>query len=298
MKGGIYINKCISKKKELLEKREIKKFKNDIKNNDNSIKNINYINSLNINWNNKKVNKNLSQRSYIKNNYPLKYIKKNNYIHKSLSQKIIKNNINSFRGDDDINKKKFLEKTESNEFNKNKISISKNVQVQILSKKNTENNNINGNNISITNYLKNNEKYSTEETLNFSEVESFPIKINLKINKKGKNDENKKEIIKEKKNYFSNESKKDLNKIDKNNKCKNSNNYKSKKQNKIENKNIEKKNNLIKKSLNINKNNSQENIIKKDGCIQKKENGNDKVEEKITVSIRNKYKNLKKYNQI
>ena len=244
------------------------------------------------------MNKNLSQRSYIKNNYPLKYIKKNNYIHKSLSQKIIKNNINSFRGDDDINKKKFLEKTESNEFNKNKISISKNVQVQILSKKNTENNNINGNNISITNYLKNNEKYSTEETLNFSEVESFPIKINLKINKKGKNDENKKEIIKEKKNYFSNESKKDLNKIDKNNKCKNSNNYKSKKQNKIENKNIEKKNNLIKKSLNINKNNTQENIIKKDGCTQKKENGNDKVEEKITVSIRNKYKNLKKYNQI
>ena len=290
-------DKKIPTKYELLEKGEIVDFQNGIKNNDNNINNMNYINGLNINWKYKKMNKNLSQRSYIKNNNPLKYIKKNSYIHKSLSQKIIKNDINSFHSNDNsINKKKFvLEKKENNECkqkditNKNpiNISISRNAQVQILSKKNSEKNNINEIKNNPINNLKNNEKCSTEETLNFSEPESLPIKINLKINKKDKNVENKKEIIK-----------KDSNKSDKNNK-KMSN--KNKKPNAIESKNIEKKKNTTKKTLHnshIDKNNSKENIIKKDNNIQKKEIGNDKDEDKITVSIRNKYKLKKKNNQL
>ena len=292
-------DKKIPTKYELLEKGEIIDFQNCIKNNDNNINNMNYVNGLNINWKYKKMNKNLSQRSYIKNNNPLKYIKKNSYIHKSLSQKIIKNDINSFHSiDNSINKKKYvLEKKESNECkqkditNKNpiNISISRNAQVQILSKKNSEKNSINENKNNPINNLKNNEKCSTEETLNFSEAESLPIKINLKISKKEKNVENKKEIIK-----------KDSNKSDKNNK-KMPNNNKNKRPNTIESKNIEKKKNTTKKTLHnshIDKNNSKENIIKKDNNIQKKEIGNDKDEDKITVSIRNKYKLKKKNNQL
>ena len=132
----------------------------------------------------KEMNKYSNQDSY--NNEPNNSIKKNTYIHKSLSQKDFKNNDN--RKDDFIQRQ-----TESNisfremirNFNNKKEKIKENKKHQIIHKKNILRNcnskeDINRNKI-INNMNKSNAKFSNEETKTFSEYDNLPIKINLKL---------------------------------------------------------------------------------------------------------------------
>jgi hypothetical protein len=140
------------------------------------------------------MNKNFSQESYVKINKPMKYIKKSKYIHKSLSQRMIKNDSSTaaskysipFQTENSLTNRqinrfndisRFL-KTLTNKSNliKNKLSANDKEDMQILIQKRT-----------VTNTNLNFNKKNNEE-LKFSEVESLPIKINLKINKKPKED--------------------------------------------------------------------------------------------------------------
>ena len=173
-------------------------------NNSNSNNNFNKINdNLNlynsneistdrkINWKYRGMNKNLSQESYVKINKPLKYIKKSKYIHKSLSQRMIKNDTSTetnkysipfqtenFLTHRQIKKYKDISpflKTLTSKSNlvKNKLSKDNDDLQNITQKRTVTNANLN--------YNKN-----KQQDLKFSEIESLPIKINLKINKKPK----------------------------------------------------------------------------------------------------------------
>ena len=294
---------------------------------------------------NKKMNKNLSQETNIKLKNPNIYINQNKYIHKSLSQKKISN-------DNSIIDNKFTIQNDSNKINKqinnfndiipqkktiivnsniNKTLISNTINnneklIPIIKRRTINNSKLNFNkNHKISNLIKNNEKFSNYETMNFSEIDSFAIKINLKKNKKDNIDENKKNLIKEK-NYFScDESKIELKKNNKNKKeekeekenidkdkdkqenknkieiNQNKNNInKEENKNKIDIKQKDKDNkkeediNEDKKNISkikINKNLSQEDILKDIKDVKKKFNekkGSNKEDNK--VSIRNKYK--------
>ena len=195
-------------KYELHEKENILNINlNNSNNNTNKINdNLNLYNSNEVstdskaNWKYRGMNKNFSQESYVKINKPMKYIKKSKYIHKSLSQRMIKNDSSTvaskhsipFQTENSltnrqINKYKDISpflKTLTNKSNliKNKLSSNDKEDMQILTQKRT-----------ITNTNMNFNKKKNED-LNFSQVESLPIKINLKLNKKPKEniDNNKK----------------------------------------------------------------------------------------------------------
>lgn len=289
-------NNNFPEKNEFLEKGEIINFKiNTFKDN---IINQN----INLKNRNKCMNKTLSQGSYIKSRNPLNYIKKNKIIHKSLSQKLITNDMPSIK-----KKNIIISRIESKEsipikntvfhtiykFNKDKICNTMNPEFHIDYMENTLNNNINGNTHKImkSNFtIKNDENYSSKETFNYSEVDSLPIKINLKLDK-----QNKDQVKNGDKRYMSSyNSKNDLNKSEKKKNYKKSirNDNKNKlvklkKDNMIEERYIEKKNNIPKRPLHIRKNCSQENI-----CKYNKEKTGEicKNDEKIIVSVRSKYK--------
>ena len=268
------INNNFSKKEPILNKRtcsaDIIKRNNNIPKRNDLLERGQIINFQdNINDNDNYLNKNFSQRSFFKNKNPIyrisqispiNYVKKNNYMPKSQSQRIIKNEIPKYNtytknfplhkidNNKSVNMRNKNQKDIFNSIN-NKICISDNIELQILQKKN----NINSDKNNINSHLnKNNETFSTEETPNFSEIESLPIKINLKIDKKEK--DNKTFSKKELKNSFSYNSKIKKNiKEDKN---------KNKIITKSKYKNEEKmKNNVSKKQL-INKNCSQERLLK------------------------------------
>ena len=266
------------------------------------------------NFKHRKMIKNLSEESYIKTK-PIKCTKKNKCVHKSFSQKIIKNEVSSSMGNKYImpmptensffqhqimpynnRLKKTLTNTSCLNKNKFKISGNDNEQIRTLPKKRTLNNfNINYNNNLIKNILKNNEKFSSAG-LNFYEIESLPIKINLKTNQKTKVNKDLNKGTKEK-NYLSldkikNESKKsNKNKKENNSKIENKIKIdKKQKENKKQEINLDKKKIIKAKKHIINKNKSQDNI-KELKEYQKRlcENiCNDKGEKKF--SIRNKYK--------
>ena len=277
-------NYTIQERNDLLEKGQIINFQNSFRHQ------------------NHYLNRNFSQDSFFKNHNPLnimnnmnskKYIKKNRYIHKSLSQTLIKNDIQNYSTNNkyfpldksDINEFTIIKHTNPNEiFNtiNNQICISDNIEFQFLQKKN-KNKNKNKKNLMI----KNHEKFSTEETLNFSEVESLPIKINLKLNKKDY--ETKKNLNKDIKYVFTNNS---INKKSIKDEKKVIRNYKDKNDEKNKN-----KNSILKKTVILRKNCSQEDLLKDYKSNKKKvfENGLClKNDEKITVSIRNKYKSKNK----
>ena len=277
-------NYTIQERNDLLEKGQIINFQNSFRHQ------------------NHYLNRNFSQDSFFKNHNPLnimsnmnskKYIKKNRYIHKSLSQTLIKNDIQNYSTNNkyfpldksDINEFTIIKHTNPNEiFNtiNNQICISDNIEFQFLQKKN-KNKNKNKKNLMI----KNHEKFSTEETLNFSEVESLPIKINLKLNKKDY--ETKKNLNKDIKYVFTNNS---INKKSIKEEKKVIRNYKDKNDEKNKN-----KNSILKKTVILRKNCSQEDLLKDYKSNKKKvfENGLClKNDEKITVSIRNKYKSKNK----
>ena len=288
-------NTNIQNKSELFEKGEIVTFQiiNTINGNDN--------NTIN-NWYYPKMSRNLSQSSYAICKNPTNYIRKNKFIHKSLSQRIIKNN------PDFINNDFNSGQTESNIFSPSRnplsgsissinICLSDNNEIQPIPRKKTMNTilNRNKNNKRIESFFQKNDKSSTQETINFSEVESLPIKINLKINKKEKNSSkcDKKVIAKENNFYSANESR-----INKNNKNKDSipikfntrNKIKvNQKEKKIEEIKVDKFDNKIKitkVSFGLNKNRSQENIFKNNY----KNDFENKIQKKSNISIRNKYK--------
>ena len=149
----------------------------------------------NNNWKKRKMNKNLSLEIY-KNTLD----KKNNkYIHKSFSQKNFNSNNNN------KNKYTINIQTENNHYipskqtiinyNKNNICITNNEEFQIIPNKKTKAiSNINTKN----NYNNNNEKNLTEQNTSNIEFNPMPIKINIKVNKKEKdNNEHKEKRIKE-----------------------------------------------------------------------------------------------------
>ena len=254
----------------------------------------------------KRLNKNSSQDFYIltQNKGFGDYSKKGKYIHKSLSQRNIKNNeakIANKKVIQNYKDKKFIINTDEKAELISKIKEKKNLN---------KSNNIfyndidNNNNYILTkNYHTNNEKFATEQNRCFSEVESLPIKINLKNNKNNhktkevKIDLTKNQLINEK-NYFS---------LDES-KLKEENNSTNKKTNKEK----EKVNNNNKEKENINNNDkkskpnksslckyfSQSNLTKESKDKNKRLLG-DKVNMKDInkVSIRNKYK-LKRKNNI
>ena len=290
-------NYFISQNNELFEKGEILCF---------PISNIkdNVYETVNNNWKCRKMNKNFSQGSYNKN--PIKYIKKTKIIHKSLSQKVIK--------EDNNHKEKYipkpnknsmtirLKKVITNKINK-KVNQSDNDETKM--KKTLHNANtksyINNNKI-ISNFMKNNEKCSTEDTNNFSEVDSLPIKINLKIKKDKEIHEEQKQ---NEKNYFSSdESKKEPKQNDKKEdilikKDSKNNIIPIPKDNKKEEVKNEKKNNIPKRPPSrVFKNRSHEDDLKISNITEKKMIENKiKNLEKNNISIRNKYKlkNKSKY---
>jgi len=259
-------------------------------------------------------NENLRKESFVKIKKPIR----KKYIHKSLSQKMImqKNGnptvdikspiplkIENPQTNRIIRQYKeitpFLKTmTDRNNLRKKKLTINDKEVAQLTKKRAITNTNLNLNTYSQTN-----------EELNSSEIQSLPIKINLKIKKKPKENinikENKTSIFKEKDNSpigRKNEGKKNT-KIKKNEKLIKQEKNKTKselklKENKKEDLNTNKKFNS-KKRLGINKNHSQEDILKgaKDG--NKKYIGNRKylinnISEN-QFSIRNKYKQKTKY---
>ena len=324
---------------------------NNSNNNLNKINdNLNLYNSNEIsmdnktNWKYRGMNKNMSQESYVKINKPLKYIKKNKYIHKSLSQRMIKNDSSTvaskysipFQTEHSLTNRHIFQykdvspflKTLTNKSNliKNKLSSNDKEDIHNLTKKRT-----------VTNTNLNFNKNKEEES-NFSEVESLPIKINLKINKKPKEniddnnkpkenveenkkqkendeknekskgnvDENKKSLIKENNNPSA-ESKNDAKKSTKSMKVQkdekiikqdSKNKIETKqKENKREESNPDKKINS-KRRFGINKNRSQEDIMKDTKDANKKtfinrNNINCNWDNKF--SIRNKYKQKTKH---
>ena len=179
-------------------------------------RNTAFNNTFSNNWKFTKLCKNLSHNSHssynLKNKKPNNnYLEKNKFVHKSSSQKAIKNDDNNF------NAKKYLMigQTESNIsfplrkiFNNKRRSLGDLEELQTIPNRkslNIMNTRSFFNNNLVKNYLKNKEKTSVEET--YSEVESIPIKINLKKPKNNK--------LMEKSNFCS-KLKKDLRQIDKN----------------------------------------------------------------------------------
>ncbi len=236
--------------KDLSEKGEIISLK--IENSRNSACNS-FNNTFSSTWKFKKMVKHLSHSTYNLNKKKTNnYVKKSNYVHKSLSQKAIKNDDNTFNR----NKYYIIGQTESNIciplrkiINNKRRNFGDKEELQTIPNKNTINivntKSFFNNNI-IKKYIKNNDKASTEETNNYSEVESIPIKINLKKYEKIKTID--------KSNLFASKSKKDLKHIDKN-KFKNIPIKKEKiikittsqKENRKNEMNIETKNHLLKK---------------------------------------------------
>ena len=203
-------NNYLSENKELLEYGTIISLQNDSQT---------FNNYLNNNLKYRKMNKNLSQKQFLKSQNTVNYIRKNKYIHKSLSQKLI----NGSPLSDKTSKTIIFAHTENNKItinnykNNNKKYINSSSQSQILKRKKPINNiNIKDKiapNKKVINL--NNEKCFSEENCNLVEVESLPIKINLKKNKKDKEipRENKKGLLK---NYFSPNLKSQLDRIEKN----------------------------------------------------------------------------------
>ena len=269
------IKKNFSENNELLEYGTIISLQNDSKT---------FNKYFNNNMKYKKMNKNLSQKQFLKSQNTINYIRKNKYIHKSLSQKLINNDSRLLNKN---NKNIIFTQTENNKItinnfkNNNKKYINNSSQSQILTRK------MPFNNINIKDKIApnkkviniNNEKCFSEENCNIVEVESFPIKINLKKNKKDReiSKENKKGILKIK-NYFSPNLKIQLDKSEKNEN--NNNNITIEQKNKFQliNKQNENKNgnieanlkHLNKKPIKINKHLSQENIMKNSKIIQQK----------------------------
>ena len=297
-------NKNIQNNSVLFERGEIATFQTTNTINENESKTSN-------NWNSRKMNRNLSQNYYIHSQNPINYyIRKSKYIHKSLSQRTIKNN-------EDFNNKFLITgKTETDIFSpsrnplpdnfiNNNTCLSDNYkyEIQTIPTKNTLNTifNRNKNNKIIENFSRYNDRSSTQETINFSEVESLPIKINLKLNKKTDNllKYNTKVLAKENIFYSANESKNDINKNEKDKynipiKFSPNKNIKvNQKEKKIEEVKINKLN--LKKKINkmpfgLNKNRSQENLL----MNNHKMNIENKNKENYQGKIRNKYKLNKK----
>ena len=270
-------------------------------------------NEININLNDndkylikKKLNKNSSQDLYIKtqNQFFDYKSKKGKYIHKSLSQRDIK--------DEDYLKNKAKNKKYLINTNEKDQIINKIKEMKNINKKNTSNifynNNIKYNYEFNQLYTLNNEKYVTENNQRIqNEVESLPIKINLKNNKNSNkiiNKDKTKEIYKNKKlinekNYFSSDESKikdDNNPINKKSNAiklmtnKNINNNKEKEREKD---NVSDKNN----KANLCKHLSQPNICKESKDRNKTILGDKvNVKEINKVSIRNKYKLKRKNN--
>ena len=268
----------------------------------------------NNNWKKRKMNKNLSLEIY-KNTLD----KKNNkYIHKSFSQKNFNSNNNN------KNKYTINIQTENNHYipskqtiinyNKNNICITNNEEFQIIPNKKTKAiSNINTKN----NYNNNNEKNLTEQNTSNIEFNPMPIKINIKVNKKEKdNNEHKEKRIKEikKENIYS--LSKTKFEIRKNENIKNFilkcnknrillrqkeikktvvNISKDKEKDKDKDKDKEINNdkiyNNIKIKKRIHKNSSQEDVMKQPNKnIQTKVNQKNEKNDKKNMSIRNRYK--------
>ena len=268
----------------------------------------------NNNWKKRKMNKNLSLEIY-KNTLD----KKNNkYIHKSFSQKNFNSNNNN------KNKYTINIQTENNHYipskqtiinyNKNNICITNNEEFQIIPNKKTKAiSNINTKN----NYNNNNEKNLTEQNTSNIEFNPMPIKINIKVNKKEKdNNEHKEKRIKEikKENIYS--LSKTKFEIKKNENIKNFilkcnknrillrqkeikktvvNISKDKEKDKDKDKDKEINNdkiyNNIKIKKRIHKNSSQEDVMKQPNKnIQTKVNQKIEKNDKKNMSIRNRYK--------
>ena len=260
------------------------------------------------------MNKNLSLEIY-KNTLD----KKNNkYIHKSFSQKNFNSNNNN------KNKYTINIQTENNHYipskqtiinyNKNNICITNNEEFQIIPNKKTKAiSNINTKN----NYNNNNEKNLTEQNTSNIEFNPMPIKINIKVNKKEKdNNEHKEKRIKEikKENIYS--LSKTKFEIKKNENIKNFilkcnknrillrqkeikktvvNISKDKEKDKDKDKDKEINNdkiyNNIKIKKRIHKNSSQEDVMKQPNKnIQTKVNQKIEKNDKKNMSIRNRYK--------
>ena len=256
----------------------------------------------------KRLNKNSSQDFYIltQNKGFEDYTKKSKYIHKSLSQRNIKNNevkIVNKKVIQNYKDKKYIINIDEKSELLSKIREKKNMNKTNNIFNNDINNDIDNNNnyILTKNYDTNNEKFITVQNRCFSEVESLPIKINLKNNKNNhktkevKIDLTKNKLINEK-NYFSFDE----------SKSKEENNPTNKKINKEKekvNNNNKEKENIIDKKIKSSKSNlfkhfSQSNIAKETKDKNKKlliDRVNMKDINK--VSIRNKYK-LKRKNII
>ena len=255
---------------------------------------------INKNMIKKRLNKTSSQDFYIlTQNRGFGINKKSKYIHKSLSQKSIKDESG-----------KIINKNIIKNYKDKKYSINTDEKYELLSKiremkYNNKNNNIFKDNNNYDMDKKSNKKnFVTEQNHGLCEVESLPIKINLK----NKNNNNKTKEIKvdlcknhiiNEKNYFSSDESKI--KDDNNSNIKKINNEKEILNTNINDKEKEKENISDKKiknnKLNLCKNFSQSNITKESKDKNKKFNG-DKVNNKDInkVSIRNKYKLKRKIN--
>ena len=239
----------------------------------------------------KRLNKNSSQEIYIMTQSGVvgTYPEKGKYIHKSLSQRNIANN----------EKEKIINKKIIQNYKDKKYVINTNENNELLSRMKEIRNNKSNTNIK---FNINKEKYNTEKTQYCPQVESLPIKINLKnkdnINHKHqpkeiKLDIKKTQIINEK-NYFSSDESKM--KEDNNSINKKMNKEKERINNNKEKENVPDKKNKINKS-NLCKHFSQANIIKESKDKTKKIFG-EKVNNKDInkLSIRNKYKLKRKNN--
>ena len=237
-------NYFIDKNKYLSEKGDTNDFK------------LNNSNDNNYNTINRKLGKMneiiLNFDSY--ENSHIKYVKNNKYIHKSLSQKTIKN--------DNMKKDSLIPRQSENNicfrkeianYNNKKANIKENEKIlkfpkrKILSNCNS-NKDLNKNKL-INNIIKSNGKYSNVETMNYSGCDSLPIKINLRLRKEEPK-------LNETKDISSYETLKEQN-INKNRILSNPKN------NKKEEVINEKKNIMLKKKPSrMNKNRSQEDILK------------------------------------
>ena len=289
-------NNYLSENNELLEYGTIISLQNDSKT---------FNNYLNNNLKQRKMNKNFSQKQFLKSQNTINYIRKKQYIHKSLSQKLINNDspLSNQNRKNVIFTKTENNKITINNFIKNKKYINSSSQSQILTRKKPFNNINNKDKIAPNKKVinLNNEKCFSEENYNLHQVESFPIKINLKKNKKEEiPKENKKGLLKIK-NYFSPNLKTQLEKLEKNENNNSNNTIEPKrkiqinKQNENKSGNIETNiQNLNKKPIKINKNLSQENIMKNTNIIQKKvKEIKIKNNEKISTYVKKKNKNEK-----
>ena len=280
---------------------------NSNKFNDNLANSNEFFSNNNNTWKFQEQNENLRKESYAKIKKPMK----KKYIHKSLSQKMImqKNDNSSVGINIPIPLKienpqtsriirqykeitPFLKTmTDRNNLSKKKFTVNDKEVAQLTKKRTITNTNLNINTYSQTN-----------EDLNSSEIQSLPIKINLKIKKKLKENfniqENKTRLFKEKNNSpieRKNEGKKNS-KIKKDEKLIKQEKNKAKsgirlKENKKEDLNSNKKF-ISKRRSGFNKNHSQKDILKgaKDGNKKYIGNRNHLINNisKNLFSIRNK----------